>query len=79
MFIDFIPKIGHDNFHTYSSNRLSLLTRKHTSIFFLFFFYMIVHGGSRISGKGVHIIYKGVGVCFADFYLIFIEYLMKMK
>ena len=31
-----------------------------------------------ISGKGVHM-YKGVGVRFADFYLIFLKYPMKMK
>ena len=29
-------------------------------------------GGSRISGKGGHI-YKGVGVCFADFILFFLN------
>ena len=38
-----------------------------------------VRGGSRLSGKGVHM-FKGVGVCFADFiYLIYLKYPMKMK
>ena len=31
-----------------------------------------------ISGKGFHML-KGVGVRFVDFYLIFLEYLLKMK
>ena len=35
-------------------------------------------GGSRISGKGVHM-YKGVGVGFADFISFFLKYPMKMK
>ena len=33
-------------------------------------------GGSRISGKGVHM-FKGVGVRFADFLFIFLKYPLK--
>ena len=35
-------------------------------------------GGSRISGKGVHM-YKGVGFALLIFSLIFLKYPMKMK
>ena len=32
----------------------------------------LLRGGSRISVKGVHM-YKGVGVCFADFISFFLN------
>ena len=37
--------------------------------------FLTKRGGSRISGKGVHI-YKGLGVRFADFISFFLKYSM---
>ena len=37
-------------------------------------------GGSKISGKGVHIyMYKGVGVPFADFISLFLNFIGNIK
>ena len=41
-------------------------------------FLCIYRGGSRISGKGVHM-YKGTGVRFSDFISFFLKYPMKIK
>ena len=50
----------------------------HAEALILLFLCMGHRGGSRISRKGVHM-FKGVGVRFADFILIFLKYPMKMK